>query len=64
MFFMISGLLIKKTKKQKNWVTMLKYLWCICVDIDQSVCYSWVCIYMIRNKNICELKIIGDCSWA
>ena len=43
---------------------MIKHLWHICTDGDQSVWSCWVRTHLIRNQNFWEMKIPGDCSWA
>ena len=47
-----------------NRAAMLKHLWHICTDKEQSVWSSWIRTHLIRAKNFWELKIPGECTWA
>lgn len=47
-----------------NRAAMLKHLWHICTDKEQSVWSSWIRTHLIRAKNLWELKIPGECTWA
>lgn len=47
-----------------NKAATLKHLWHLCTDDTNSVWSNWVRTYLIKSRNIWELKLSGECSWA
>ena len=47
-----------------NRAAMLKHLWHLCADEEQSIWSCWVRSYLIRDRNFWQLKFPGDCSWT
>lgn len=47
-----------------NRAALLKHIWHICTDNDQSIWSSWVRSYLIKKRHFWELKNPGECSWA
>jgi hypothetical protein len=45
-------------------IAMIKHIWHLCSDRDQSVWTNWVRIYLIKDRNFWSLKPPGDCSWS
>lgn len=47
-----------------NLAAMLKHIWHICSDGDQSIWSNWVRSYLIRHRDFWEMRRPGVCSWA
>ncbi|XP_022869365.1 uncharacterized protein LOC111388792 [Olea europaea var. sylvestris] len=47
-----------------NKAAMLKHLWSLCPDSASSLWVSWARCYLLKGRNIWELKCPGDCSWS
>lgn len=47
-----------------NLAAMLKHIWHICSDGDQSIWSNWVRSYLIRHRYFWEMRRPGVCSWA
>lgn len=47
-----------------NQAAMLKHVWNLCSDRENSIWSSWVWTYLIKRRSFWELKCPGDCSWT
>lgn len=43
---------------------MLKHLWYLCTDGDNSIWSNWVRSYLLRNKSFWEVRCPGYSSWV
>lgn len=43
---------------------LIKHVWHILKDCNQSVWTNWICKYLIKNRCFWSLRVPGDCSWS
>lgn len=47
-----------------HFAAMLKHLWYLCTDGDNSIWSNWVRSYLLRNKSFWEVRCPGYSSWV